>query len=144
MQLFRVPESVLVSKRFHGESRHQLRYLPQTIDNTCGTIALLNLLLNIDPSFRDKSENEILSLHNENLEFQKATGCLGPDAESEETELHFVAILVVDGIGFYEIDGRNPAGFRLLAPSSEDIFKVIQNQYAAESLGNMSAMLFYY
>ena len=138
-----VPESILVPKRYTEKNQLGLRYLSQTIDNTCGTVALLNLFLNFDPNFKEKSEEEIMNLHNEILEYQKATGCFETESESESTDFHFVAILMVNGVEFYEIDGRNPTGVRPLNFPVKDIFKVIQNEYASESQGNMSAMLIY-
>lgn len=140
-----VPESILIPKRcLGGNPLPHLRYMPQTINNTCGTLAMINFYLNINSSFEIKSEKEILDLHNENLEFQEATGCFASSTEyEEETELHFIALLVVDGAGIYEIDGRNPMGIRHLASSNESIFTVIQSEYASDSLGNMSAILIY-
>lgn len=139
-----VPESILGPKRKSGENpHHHLRYIPQIIDNTCGTLAMINFYLNVDSRFGVKSEKEILDLHNESLKFQEATGAFDPNTESEETELHFISLLAVDGKGIYEIDGRNPAGIRLITSSNQSIFEVIQAEYASASLGNMSAILIY-
>jgi hypothetical protein len=139
-----IPEAILIPKRCHGENPFpKLRFMPQTINNTCGTLAMINFYLNLDYRFETKSENEILDLHNENLEFQESTSCIDPRTESEETELHFIALLAVAGDGIYEIDGRNPAGIRQLASANESIFNVIHAEYASASLGNMSAILIY-
>jgi hypothetical protein len=138
-----VPESILVPKRHPEKNQRGLKYLPQTIDNTCGTVALLNLFLNFDPNFKTKSEEEIMNLHDEILEFQKSSGCFEAESVSDNTDFHFVAVLAVDEGEFYEIDGRNPTGVRHLNFPVNDIFKVIQNEYASESQGNMSAMVVY-
>lgn len=130
-----VPESILNEKRHDGGGAHDLKWHKQTVSNTCGTVALLNLALNLTTATLDMNDEELLKLHEEFA----GTDTAGAE---EEVEMHFVALLKRKTSNtLYELDGRNVAGVRKLACT--DLMEAIRGEYLEASKGMMSAFLLF-
>lgn len=130
-----VPESILLEKRGrpNSDADAKLKWRKQTIQNTCGTVALLNLGMNLVEGCQDVEDDKLLVLHEE------FAGKEDSEGEEEEIEMHFVAIYKSAKGRIYELDGRNSSDIRLLSTGS--ILQAIRDEYLSACEGMMSAFL---
>jgi ubiquitin carboxyl-terminal hydrolase L3 len=158
--IFLFPLSSKVKEIGSPQSEAGLVFMKQTIENACGTIALLHCLLN-DPdivegnSIIDSLRNQMLQLtspmdraklleQNHQVEDLHASFAIqgstkAPEAE-DDVDLHFVAFIRSPRGLICELDGRQegPLVFQSSTPTSRDEFfagccDVIQKKYIGKT-----------
>ena len=128
-----VPESILLAKRNKEIDANTFKWQKQVVSNTCGTVAILNLALNLTTNVNSLDDTELLQLHEEFAGKDMGAG-------EEDVEMHFVALLKTEAGNVYELDGRNSVGVRNLR-SDGNMIKAIKEEYVQASKGLMSAFL---